>query len=89
MSKSSMPPSNTERLYGLLEVAGKKVGQKISGSHVGYTSDANDLADTGMDLLVGLGPYGKGMHTDSEYLTISTYDERLKLSEALIREILN
>jgi len=84
----SMPGSHTKRLYGLLEVAGESIGQKVNGTHVGYTSDANHLADTGMDLLVGLGPYGGGMHTDSEFLKISTYEERLKLTEALIKEIL-
>jgi glutamate carboxypeptidase len=84
----SMPSPHAKRLYGLLEIAGESINQKVSGSHVGYTSDANHLADTGMDLLVGLGPYGEGMHTDSEYLTISTYEERLKLTEALIKEIL-
>jgi len=84
----SMPSSHTKRLYGLLEAAGKIINQKVSGTHVGYASDANHLADTGMDLLVGLGPYGGGMHTNSEYLLISTYEERLKLNEALIKEIL-
>ncbi len=84
----SMPSSHTKRLYGLLEIAGESINQKVNGSHVGYGSDANHLADTGMDLLVGLGPYGEGMHTDSEYLTISTYEERLTLTEALIKEIL-
>lgn len=88
VSKSSMPASRTARLFGLLEVAGKKVNQSVSGRHVGYTSDANDLADTGMDLLVGLGPYGTGMHTDGEYLSISTFDQRRELAEALIREVL-
>ena len=84
----SMPSSQTNRLYGLLKVAGESIGQKIKGSHVGYTSDANHLVDTGMDLLVGLGPYGGGMHTESEYLKFSTYEERLKLTEALTRKIL-
>ena len=84
----SMPGSYTERLYGLLLAAGADIGQTVTGSHVGFTSDANHLADTGMDLLVGLGPFGKGMHTESEFLTISTFDERLKLTEALIKEIL-
>ena len=84
----SMPSSHARRLYGLLEIAGESINQKVSSSHVGFTSDANHLADTGMDLLVGLGPYGEGMHTDSEYLSISTYEERLKLTEALIKEIL-
>ena len=84
----SMPSSHTKRLYGLLEIAGDSINQKVNGSHVGYGSDANQLADTGMDLLVGLGPYGEGMHTDSEYLTIATYELRLTLTEALIKEIL-
>lgn len=84
----SMPPSRTKRLYGLLKIAGKKTNQKISGGHVGYASDANLLAATGMDLLVGLGPYGEGMHTDHEYLTVSTYRARLDLTKALIEEIL-
>ena len=79
----SMPESHTERLYGLLEIAGESVGQKVTGSHVGFTSDANHLADTGMDLLVGLGPYGEGMHTESEFLTVSTFDERLERLEAV------
>lgn len=87
ISIPSMPSDRTKRLYGLLQIAGKKVGQKITGSHVGFASDANQLAATNMDLLVGLGPYGKGMHTTTEFLTIASYDERLKLTEALIREI--
>jgi glutamate carboxypeptidase len=84
----SIPGSHTKRLYGLLKIAGENINQMVTGSHVGFTSDANHLADTGMDLLVGLGPYGEGMHTDGEFLTISTFDERLKLTEALIKEIL-
>jgi len=84
----SLPPARTERLYGLLEIAAKKTGQRVTGSHVGYVSDANHLAETGMDLLVGLGPYGRGMHTSTEYLTPSTYQERLGLTKALVEEIL-
>ncbi len=84
----SLPPSRTERLYGLLEIAAKRTGQQVGGDHVGYVSDANHLAETGMDLLVGLGPYGKGMHTNSEYLTTSTYQERFDLTKALVEEIL-
>jgi len=84
----SMPGSHTKRLFDLLEIAGESINQKVMGSHVGFTSDANHLADTGMDLLVGLGPYGEGMHTDSEFLTISTFGERLELTEALIKELM-
>jgi glutamate carboxypeptidase len=84
----SMPGARTERLYALLQAAGKTVRQEVRGRHVGYTSDANFLAETGMDVLVGLGPYGGGMHTDEEFLLAPTYDERLALTEALVNEIL-
>lgn len=84
----SMPPSRTARLYSLLKIAGKRVGQEVGGRHVGYASDANLLAQSGMDLLVGLGPYGSGMHTDHEFMTVSTYQERFDLTKALIEEIL-
>jgi glutamate carboxypeptidase len=84
----SMPPSSAKRLYALLQTAGKTTGQQVSGQHVGYVSDANQLAGTGMDLLVGLGPYGGGMHTDDEFMTISTYQERLDLTKALVDDIL-
>jgi glutamate carboxypeptidase len=84
----SMPPALTERLYGLLRIAARTVNQDVSGRHVGYASDANQLAPTGMDLLVGLGPYGGGMHTGDEHMIVSTYDERLALTRALVEEIL-
>lgn len=84
----SMPPERTARLYGLLEKAARKVGQQVTGRHVGYASDANLLAQSGMDLLVGLGPYGGRMHTDREYVTVSTFQERLDLTKALVDEIL-
>lgn len=84
----SMPPSSTERLYGLLQIAAKKTNQEVSGEHVGYGTDAGHLTDTGMEVLVGLGPYGGGMHTDEERLVVSTYQERLDLTKALVEEIL-
>lgn len=84
----SLPEARTRRLYSLLKTAAEKTHQQIGGRHVGYVSDANQLAETGMDLLVGLGPYGAGMHSDSEYMTISTYQSRLELTKALADEIL-
>lgn len=84
----SMPPASTDRLFGLLQTAGAAVGQEVRGSHVGYASDANGLTETGMDLLVGVGPYGGGMHTENEFLSVATYGERLALVNALMAEIL-
>jgi len=84
----SMPPARSQRLYELLEIAGEKTGQRVSGQHVGYGSDGGTLAEAGIDVLVGVGPYGGGMHTDDEFLVVSTYEERRDLAKALIEEML-
>lgn len=85
---ASLPPARSERLFGLLKRAGDRVNQTVRGQHVGYVSDANQLAVLGMDLLVGLGPYGGGMHTDEEFMLVSTYEERFALARALLDEML-
>jgi glutamate carboxypeptidase len=41
-----------------------------------------------MKLLVGLGPYGGGLHTDQEYMLTEALEERIILGLELIREIL-
>ncbi len=69
--------------------AGKKVSQIVTARAVGYASDANNLDETGIFLMVGLGPYGGGMHTEQEYMTIKSYTERLALGKELIRNLLN
>ena len=88
VSIPSLPGSATERLFALLQAAGREIGQQVTGQHAGFVSDANQLAGSSMDLLVGLGPYGGGMHTTDEYLEISTFEERLELSQALVQRIL-
>lgn len=67
--------------------AAQTLGQTITGRHVGYASNANQLADTGVELLVGLGPYGGGMHTDQEFMSIAAYEKRLQLGIELIRSL--
>ncbi len=67
--------------------AAQRLGQTITGRHVGYASNANQLADTGVELLVGLGPYGGGMHTDQEFMSIAAYEKRLQLGIELIRSL--
>lgn len=69
--------------------APEKLGLTATGRHVGYASHANQLADTGIEILVGLGPYGGGMHTGQEFLSVPAYEERLQLGIALIRRLAN
>jgi glutamate carboxypeptidase len=84
----SMPETATQTLFGMVQEVGKIHGQTLHGQHVGYATDGNHLVQTGMQLLVGLGPFGGGMHTDQEFLKQGSVEERILLSSRLIREIL-
>jgi len=84
----SFTQGSAEALLPFLRAAGTKTQQRVACRHVGYTSDANHLAQTGMSLLVGLGPCGGGMHTDHEFMLVESYARRRTLGITLIREIL-
>lgn len=84
----SMPESATKDLFIFAQEAGLEIGQTVKGQRVGYGSDANHLASSGLKLLVGLGPYGGKMHTEEEYMLISAYKERLQLNYQLIKQVL-
>ncbi|SFS30689.1 M20/M25/M40 family metallo-hydrolase [Marininema halotolerans] len=89
---AELPPmteSSTADLFKLAQEAGGELGQSVTGTPVGYGSDANHLAPSGLKLLVGLGPYGGGMHTDHEYMEAANYEKRLKLNLALLKKALN
>lgn len=83
-----LPESNTNTLVHQIEIVAKSLGQKFDARGVGYGSDANHLAETGMQLLVGVGPYGGGMYTNKEYMLLHAYSDRLALMTALIRKLL-
>jgi len=84
----NMPASATSLLFDRLQTTAKRIGMRVSGRPVGYASDGNHLATTGINLLVGLGPYGGGMHTNDEYLLQSSYLERFALNLNFIKSIL-
>ena len=83
----SLTSKNTRSIFEVARKAAQTLGQTITGRHVGYASNANQLTDTGVELLVGLGPYGGGMHTDQEFMSIAAYQKRLQLGIELIRSL--
>ena len=88
---NEVPPLEKQSSSGLFEsakAAGSAIGQDVTGRWVGYGSDGNHLAKTGIKVLVGLGPYGSGMHTHEEQMIEHSYSERLKLATGLISKIL-
>ena len=83
-----LPESDTQVLVQQAEEVAQALGQAFQARGVGYGSDANHLAGTSMQLLVGLGPYGGGMHSDKEYMLLSSYSDRLALVTGLLRKLL-
>jgi len=84
----SLPPEMTRDLFQHVEAIGKTLGIGIKGRHVGYATDGNYLANTQLKLLVGLGPYGGGMHTSEEFMLYASYGERFKLVQELLKKLM-
>jgi glutamate carboxypeptidase len=63
--------------------------KKLLWEHVGYGSDGNNLSVNRLDMLVGAGPYGGGMHTDQEFMLLSGFRERKELMTDLIIYLLS
>lgn len=84
----SLPPSAADALARLVGRLSAAQGAPVRAVHVGYGSDGNHLAEAGRRILVGLGPYGGGMHTEQEYMDLAGYRRRLDLNVELIRSLL-
>jgi glutamate carboxypeptidase len=86
----SIPPMSTEATRSLFDLA-RKVGaslrNKVTGKPVGYASDGNQLAKTGIRLLVGLGPYGGGMHSSEEFMDVRSFSDRVLLTKGLLEAL--
>lgn len=85
----SMPETATIQIFKQAQEAARSLGKELEGRHVGYGSDANLLYDLGTQFLVGMGPYGGGMHTEEEFMLPESYEDRLELNLALIKRILS
>lgn len=86
----SLKPDSTRELIKITRQVAEKLGMDFKHQHVGYGSDGNYLSALPqlINILVGLGPYGEGMHTNTEYLSKKSYAERLELNIALLKKLL-
>lgn len=82
-----LPEGKTIRLRQLLAESATALGQTITARPVGYGSDGNNLAVTNMQLLVGIGPYGGGMHSEQEFMQIDAYIKRLDLVTHIVNRL--
>jgi len=76
------------RLFSIFSNVAQNLSLTARGRYVGYVTDASSISSNNADILVGLGPYGGGMHTTEEFLSIKRYGERLRLDTAFIKELL-
>ncbi len=88
-SVASLPAESTQALWQLVQETAASMERVLVADHAGYASDANHLGQTGMQLLVGMGPAGQGMHTDHERMAVMAYDQRLQLTIQLLKRLLS
>lgn len=82
-----LPATNSHAVVALGKEVAKSLGQTFKARAVGYGSDGNNIATANIQILVGLGPYGGGMHSEKEFMKLSSYRERLSFATALIRKL--
>lgn len=87
----ALPEFSSKHSQSIFERA-QKIAQtqnlNLKGVHVGYASDGNQMSDLGVEILVGVGPYGGGMHTDTEFLSIPSFEKRKTWLTQLVKESL-
>ena len=82
------PMPRDERMIATFEKARQiaaEIGLTLTEGGTGGGSDANFVAPLGIPVLDGLGAVGEGLHSEREYVRISSLPERAALLVALLR----
>ncbi|GIS88999.1 MAG: hypothetical protein CM1200mP18_17090 [Gammaproteobacteria bacterium] len=82
--------SNYGRTLALYEIAAKvatKLGLDLDHGQFGGGSDGNFTGALGIPTLDGLGVHGKGLHTKSEHIYVSSRVPRTQLLAGLYRAL--
>ena len=88
--EGKLPMEETQgnmELFVAAKECGRKLGLSFSHQFVGGGSDGNAVSAMGIPTLDGLGGWGDGAHSESEYLRISQYIPRIALLASLILDI--
>jgi glutamate carboxypeptidase len=73
-----------ERLFGLVRKCGLDLGQDIGWKPTGGVCDGNNIAACGVPVVDTMGVRGGAIHSDQEYLIVSSLAERAQLSALAI-----
>ena len=76
--------AQAERLFGLVRDCGADLGQAIRWQPTGGVCDGNNIAACGVPVVDTMGVRGGAIHSDQEYLIVSSLAERAQLSALAI-----
>ena len=83
-----MTPAMQE-LMQRVEYAGKVLGQPIHWRATGGVCDGNNIANAGIPVVDTLGVRGDHIHSDKEYMILSSLVERAQLSALILMQMAN
>ena len=87
----SSPPkpldARSAKLMDHVLAAGRALGMPLSYQPSGGTCDGNKLAAAGLPVVDSLGPVGGELHSDREYVRLSSLTERAKLVALLLMKL--
>lgn len=90
LNRPPLEPSSTSALYERAEKVAASLGMAPLGSaEVGGASDGNFAAAAGAQVLDGLGAVGGGAHAPSEWVKISSMQERSDFLHAFVKDLLS
>lgn len=78
------PSEVTQMLIDRLNSVAKELNLEIGWADTGGVSDANNIACLGVPTICGCGPCGGGLHSDAEFMDLSSIEKRLNLMYELI-----
>lgn len=81
------PSEETKEYMSKLEKIAASFDCSIGWKDAGGVSDANHIASVGTPVLCGCGPVGGELHSEREWLDLTTIEPRLKLLYALICDL--
>jgi glutamate carboxypeptidase len=79
--------AKTEKLFTLLKECGSKLGMSINWRETGGVCDGNTFGAAGVPTIDTLGAEGGGMHTENEFVYLSSLSEKSKLTACFLKEL--
>ena len=71
----------------MIEKAGERIGESIAWKNSGGASDGNKLAALGLRNIDTFGPEGDLLHSDQEWVRLSSLPRKAALSASVIEAI--